>query len=387
MNRATAVALAFIVTTATLSVAAVGAGASAASPSQQTVGAQSDSDAYAGAYVAFEASGNALTDYRVDDDPVFENVSVAAQSDHQTEAGVGADVSLAAVTNLSGAGLEFDARSETRAEVSTEGSASINAHDTERGILTVDAGDEAQYVELELAGESEAEADGDRVVVESDERTGAFVVVGDGDVTVNEQGDVTADLESESTLVFRSYADGERDDDAEAQEELIADGTATAEVYVDERDGDRVADVATYGQGVAVETQSQSEDRLEMTVERARSEGTVVITSVSESALEAAESADDLEVTVDGEAAAEASSYSELEGGIGEEPRYMVSQSGEASAAADVLVAVDHFSEREVAIQDSGSDETGDDTADSVPGFGAIAALVAALVAAASRVR
>ncbi|MFC4439344.1 MULTISPECIES: hypothetical protein [Natrialbaceae] len=386
MNRVTAVALAFIVTTATLSVAAVGAGASAAS-SSQTVDAQSESDAYAGTYVTFEASGNALTDYRVDGEPVFENVSVDAQSDHQSEVGAGADVSLAAVTSLSGTGLQLDARSETRAEVSTDGSASINAHDTERGILTVHAGEESQYVELELAGESNAEADGDdRIVVESDDRTGVFVVGGDGDVTVNDQGDVTAELESESTLVFRSYGDGERDDDAQAQEELIADGTATAEVYVDERDGDRVADVATYGQDIAVETHEQSEERLEMTVERTRSEGTVVITSVSEGAIEAAETAEDLEVTIDGEAAAEASSFDELEGGIGEEPRYMVSQSGEASAAADVLVAVNHFSEREVAIQDDSSADAGDD-ADSVPGFGTLAALVAALVAAASRVR
>jgi len=64
-------------------------------------------------------------------------------------------------------------------------------------------------------------------------------------------------------------------------------------------------------------------------------------------AVAGAESADDLAVTVDGEAAAEASSYSELAGGIGsDESRYMVTQSSDASATADVLVAVNHFGAR-----------------------------------------
>jgi len=110
-------------------------------------------------------------------------------------------------------------------------------------------------------------------------------------------------------------------------------------------------------------------------------------------------------VTVDGEAAAEASSYSELAGGIGsDESRYMVTQSSDASATADVLVAVNHFSERDVAIQSAdGDDSDGDDGADgddsdggngddggdddSVPGFGAGAALVALLTGTAARIR
>ncbi|SEW12942.1 hypothetical protein [Natrinema salifodinae] len=386
MNRITAVVLAVLVTVATLPVAAVGAGASAASPSQQSDGS-ADAGAYAGTHVAFETSNDALVDYRVDGEQVFENVSVVSQSDHHSRAGLGADVALDAVVNLSGLGLELGAQSETRAEIETEGSASMAAHDSERGILTVDAGDEARYVEVDLADNVSAEADaehGDRVVVDSGERTGAFVVAGDGEVAVNENGDVTADLGNDATLVFRSYADGERDESAEEQERLIADGTATAEIYAEERAGERVVDVATYGQDIAIDAAEESQERLEMTVERAHGEGTVVIASVSEAAVDGAESAEDLAVTVDGEAAAEASSYSELEGGIGEEPRYMVTQSSDASATADVLVAIDHFSEREVAVQSADGDADGDD---SVPGFGAGAALVALLTGTAARLR
>ena len=394
MSRIAAVALAALVTMATLSVALVGGAAGAAQPSASNAttaqDATGESDAYVGTHVAFETSSNAIVDYRVNDEPVFENVTVAGQSDHQSRTEAGADTRLSAVVDLHGLGVELSSQTETRAELATEGSASIAAHDTERGILTVAAGEDAQYVELDLSEESNATAtdEGDRVLVQTENRTGALVVAGDGEVTVNDNGDVTADLGSESTLVFRSYDDGERDENAEEQERLIAEGTATAEVYADAADGERVVDVATYGHDTAVETSAEAEDRLEMTVERAESEGKVVIVSVSEAALEAVGSAEDLAVTVDGEAAAEASSYSELEGGIGEEPRYMVTQSSQADAAADVLVAVDHFSERSVAIQSADDGDDGNDADDdSVPGFGVGAALIAALVAIGARVR
>lgn len=386
MSRITAVALAALVTMATLSLAVVGGAAAATQPSESNAAASTDaeSSAYAGAHVAFDTSATSLVDYSVDGEPVFENVSVASQSDYHGQTGVDGSVALSAVIDVPGIGLELDTQTETRAQVESEGSASIAAHDTDRGILTVDAGGDEQYVELELAGESNADAseNGDRVIVDTDDRTGAIVVAGDGEVTVNEDGDVTADLEGDSTLVFRSYEDGERDDDAEEQESLIAQGTATAEVYADERDGERLADVATYGHDVAVDTTTEAEDRLEMTVERAESEGTVVIATVSEAALEAAGSADDLAVTVDGEVAAEASSYSELEGGIGEEPRYMVTQSADAEGAVDVLVCIDHFSEREVAVQRA---DDAEDTDDGLPGFGVGVALIAVLVAIAAR--
>ncbi|MCU4926257.1 hypothetical protein OB905_09715 [Halobacteria archaeon AArc-dxtr1] len=383
MSRLTALALTAVLTIATLSVAIVGAGAAATDPSTNaTTETAAESDGYAGAHVAFSASGDALTDYEIDGDRQFENVTVASQSDHHAEAGGG--LSLDAVANLSGLGLELAAESETRADVATEGSASIAAHDTDRGILTVDAGGESQYVEVALANESEAEADGDVVVVDSENRTGAFVVAGDGEVTVSDDGNVTADLDGDSTLVFRSYDDGERDDDAKEQEQLIADGTATAEIYVEERNGERVADVATYGHDVAVDAHGESEERVEMTVERAQHEGTIVITTVSEAAVEAAGSAEELVATVDGEVAAEASSQSDLEAAIGgEESAYMVQQSADGSA--DVLVAVNHFSERDVAVESA--DSGGDGGLDDVSGFGVGVTVLALLSAMGARLR
>ncbi|GAB3020453.1 hypothetical protein GCM10025298_04990 [Natronobiforma cellulositropha] len=370
-------------------VAVPGAGASTTAATQEN-----DSSAYAGTHVAFEASGNAVTDYRVGDEVVFERLAVESQSSHESAAGIGAGASLDAVANLEGAGLSLAAQTETRAEVDIEGSASLAAHDTDRGILTVHAGSESQYAEMSLGSEASASTDGDAVVVESESRSGTFLVVGEGEVTVTDEGTVTASLESESTLVFRSYADGERSDDDREQEALIANGTATAEVYADARDGAFVADIANYGEDIAVETAQESAHRLELTVERAQHEGTVVITSVSETAIE---NRDDLAVTVDGEAAVEVSSYSELEGAIGsDESRYMVQHASETSASADVLVAVNHFSERTVAMDSSGTENGGDGTgaddggsdddsgigdADETPGFGIVAALAAVLAA------
>ncbi|WP_092903572.1 hypothetical protein [Halostagnicola kamekurae] len=386
MSRRTAIALAVVVTTAMLTAAAVG-GAAGASTQETTQSSDAEGEAYAGTHVAFETSNTAVTNYSVGGETVFENVSVTSQSDHESEMGIGSSTGLSAVTNVSGLGLELSAQTDTRVEIASEGSATMSAHDTERGILTVDAGGESQYVEVALAEESNAtaESDGEAVVVESESRTGAFVVAGDGEVSVNDEGDVTADLGGDSTLVFRSYDDGERDEAAKTQERLIANGTATAEVYADEQDGERVADVATYGEDIAVETQAESEQRLEMTAERAQSEGTVIIASVSDAAVAGAESADDLEVTVDGEAAAEASSYSELEGAIGgDQSRYMVTQSGEADASADVLIAVNHFSERDVAVQSASAD--GGALGDTVPGFGVGVSVVTLLSAAAARV-
>ncbi|AHG00181.1 hypothetical protein HALLA_16615 [Halostagnicola larsenii XH-48] len=387
MYRITAIALAALLMTATLPAAAIG-GVAGAGPQESSQSMAADGDAYAGTHVAFETSNTAVTNYSVGGEAVFENVSVDSQSDHESETGIGSSSGLSAVTNVSGLGLTIDAQTETRVKIASEGSASMSAHDTERGILTVDAGSESQYVEATLAegANATAESDGNAVVVESENRSGAFVIAGDGEVDVNDEGDVTAELGSNSTLVFRSYDEGERDEAAKEQERLIANGTATAEVYADHRDGERVADVATYGEDIAVETKAESEERLEMTAERAQREGTVIIATVSETAIDGAESADDLEVTVDGEAAAEASSYSELEGAIGgDQSRYMVTQSGEADASADVLIAVNHFSERDVAVQPASAD--GGALGDSVPGFGVGVSVVTLVSAAAARVR
>lgn len=362
------------------------------------------SEAYTGTHVSFGTSANAVTDYTVDGETMLSTVQVQSASEAEGSGVVDAGASLSAVTSVEGAGVSMAAESETSATVDVDGSASMDAHDNGNGVLVVRAGGESQYVQAELdeGAEADAESDGRVTVTTADGVEGTFVVVGEGEVTVNDEGDVVAKLGEDGNLVFRAYPDGKSDDDEE-QERLIADGQAVGEVHVMAENGEAVADAVAYGSDTAIEAEQAAEGTVTVTVDRAAHEGQVVITTVSESVLDAK---DDLSVQVDGEAAAEASSYSELQGAIGsDQSKYLVRQSSAAEGSAQVLVAVNHFSERTITMSESdsgtatdghetpdadgdtsGSD--GDDTAtDGQPGFGVVAAVMALLAAAIIAIR
>lgn len=345
-----------------------------------TGGTQSGS-AYTGTYVSFGTESDAVTNYSVTGRTVVD--SVAVQSTEEAEAGGGlvADADLAAVTNFAGASVSLEARSETEAVVTTESGAEFRANDNDRGVLVVAPGSESQYVRANLSSGASAETDGEKrvVVTKGNATEGAFLVVGDGDVTVNEGGNVTAELESGSKLVYRQYAGG-RSESERAQERLVTSGQAAAEVYYGagasgsgsgSGAGNATVNVVRYDPATTVEVTERSANGLTMTVERAASEGTVVITSVSEGAVE---STDDLSVTVDGSAAARVDSYSELEGAIGSDrSAYTVRSASNARASSDVAVAVNHFSVREVSVQSNGSATAstgGDGTATAAGGSG-----------------
>lgn len=361
-----------------------------------TSGAQAEG--YAGTHTSFEASDNAVLDYAVDGETMMESVKVQSQSQAQSQSGIDVGTELSAVTDFTGAALSVDAKTETSATVTTDSGAQLQAHDNPRGILVVQSGDEAQYVSVNVSASSQTEIESDqRVVVTSEDGTkGTFIVVGDGEVTVNDQGNVTADLSENSQLVFRSYAD-DRDDEDQQQEQLIADGTAAAEVYVmqkTEGSSETVADVVQYGEDTTVEVTQQSEGTVKMTAERSEQQGKIIITSIPDAVIS---STDDIQVTVDGEAAAQASSYSDLESAAnnGETSKFLVRQQSSGDANADVLVALNHFSTREVTMEESSSDDSGSDgdttssdgsggdgenedqTSAQAPGFGIGVALVA----------
>jgi len=356
-------------------------------------GQSAEGEAYSGANVEFETTSNSVTNYTVGGDVLVDNVTV--QSSSEAESGLGADAGLEAMTGFSAAGLELTSTTRASATVSVESGAEMESHDNKNGVLQVESNGEDQVVHANLSSDAEAHSESDqRVVVERDDGTqGAFIVVGDGEVVVNDEGNVTADVESESELVYRQY-ESDRSDDDEDRERMIEEGTATAEVFVQENreDGEETAaDAVEYGHDTSVEVVAESQNQVEMNVERAESEGKVVLMSVSEAAFE---SADDLEVFVDGEAAARADSYSEVEQSVmdGDEPRYHVVQSSSAEATTDVAVGIDHFSERNVEMTsdgDSGTDGGEADTDGDGAGFGvlgALAALAAALMAVRNRV-
>jgi hypothetical protein len=385
--------------------------AASATPAAATAAPTDNQEAsgYAGAHVSFETSGDAITDYAVDGETVLSSVSVQSQSAAESSGRIGADASLSAVTNLDGSAVSIDSETSTSASLSFESGAEMEAHDNSKGIFLVEAGDESQYVSANLSSSAEAQNDGEKTVVVNHDSgaDGAFVVIGEGSVMVNDEGDVTADLAEGSALTYRSYADGRTEDD-EKKERLISNGKAAAEVTVSQAESggsDLSADVVEYSEDTTVTVTNKGAGTVEMTAERSSEQGRIVMTTVSEQAFESAE---DVQVAVDGEAAAEASAYSELESAIqnGEQSRYMVTQSASASASADVLVAVNQFSERTISMTEDGdgsdgssdgddSDSDGDGSPDSDdsngsgPGFtlglGLLAVLAGALVAARRR--
>ena len=379
---------------------------------------QAEGEAYSGTFVQFQTQENAVSEYAVDGSVVVE--SVTAQSASETDGGLGVDAGAGSSTVIDGSAVQVDSRADARASVAFESGAEMEATDNQRGVVRVTARDGAQVVQANASGDARAEGD-KRVVVSGDDGAqGAFIVVGEGNVTADGDGQVTASVEEGSQLVYRQY-NGERTEEDETQERLIQNGTATAEVYVhgaaesgSDAEG-QATSVVEYGQDTTVEVQERSESQVNMTVERTESQGTVLITTVSESAVQNAET---LEVYVDGEAAAQADSYSEVRAATqdGDRSRYLVRQDSSAEASTDVVVGVNHFSERRVSLQSAedggettateddsmdddgemtatedsstGDDDGGDGSDGDGAGFGVIAALVAlaaALLAVRSR--
>jgi hypothetical protein len=349
-------ALVLLVVTASVVPAATAVTAPAAT--QQTSG-----EAYSGTHVSFEVSNSAITDYAVDNETVLDSVKVQSQSDVENGGLVDVGAEISAVTRIEGAGLSVGAKTNTAASVRAGNGANLTAHDNGRGILVVESGNQSDYVVANLSSGADASAESDsQVEVTTESGTnGTFVVVGEGNVTVNDEGDVTATLGEDGRLAFRSYPDG-KDDGDDQQERLIADGEAAAEAYVMADGEEAVVDTVSYGENTTVETAESAEGEVSFAVNRTTHEGTVLLTSVSEEALNAS---DDLEVAVDGEAAVEAETYTQLKSAVGsDQSRYVVESAGGASAdaSADVLVAVKHFSERTVSMQsaDSTSETTSD---------------------------
>jgi len=158
--------------------------------------AAQDTKAYSGTNVTFETENGAVVDYAVDGQTMIDSIETQSQSRVESESSVEADASLSAVTEISGSGLSVDSTTQTSASVTAESGAKMTAHDNEHGILVIRPGEESQYVTANLSSSTAAEQESEsRVVVTREDGTkGAFIVVGDGEVTVNEAGNVSARL-------------------------------------------------------------------------------------------------------------------------------------------------------------------------------------------------
>jgi len=330
--------------------------------------------AYDGAHVSVGVESAAITDYSVDGRTYFDSIEVQSRTG-ASDAGV-ADIgsSLTGLTQLPGAGLSVASRSPAALALRSETGAALSVHDNEHGIVVIRANRGTQYVQMNVSENAEATYEGDsQVIVTTEERDDASVtVVGNGSLGINDEGNAVAELGPEGLLVVRSY-EGKRGSDDRKQESFIGDGVATGEVYVMDRSNGTVVDTVSYENETNLTASAGEEgEAVNVTVERSQRQGAVVFTSIDTS-LEDPNA--DVRVTVDGEPAALARTYAQLRSAAnnGPESRYKISPSTQGGAAADVAVAINHFSTREVAIRnvgtagENGTTGTGTGTATATP--------------------
>lgn len=344
-----------------LVVLATGASPAAAAAQVGLADTSQHGSAYTGTHVSFGTSDGGLVDYAVGGETLLQSVTV--QSKSEVDDGFGDfEMNLSTVTTIDGSAASVDGEAAVNATVAFGSGADMSVHDNSRGVFVLDAGGDPQYATVGLDGDSRAERESEgRVVVTSENGTqGALFVVGDGAVTVNDDGNVTAELGADAKLAFRSYPRG-RIGDGRQQEQLIADGAATAEVYVMRAEGESdefVADVVRYSEDTTVEVTEASEEVVRMTVNRPTDRGTVLVATLASDVVGPTQN---VQVTVDGAAAAEASSYDELASTIygGVNSTYRLRHRSSAEAGADVLVAVNRFSERQITMRSVGDPDTG----------------------------
>lgn len=307
-------------------------------------------ESYAGVHVEFEGESDALTNYTVDDRTYLASLQVQSKSTAEGDEGVQAGTSLANVTDLEGSDLSVREESATHLEFASESGATVAAHDNEYGILVVGSENGTQFVRANVTeGADTAYAGGAGVTVErEDGGLASFIVVGDGEVDITDDGNVAAEIDEDDRLVVRHYEQTRRTADRN-YEAMIVRGTTPAEVFVMERDGGHVVDVVTYDDGTTVDVEAADDAGLRMDVERDSPEGAIVLTSFESRSLA---DPDAVNVTVDGERARRARTYSQLRTAAtgGEEPWFMAIRRGEGTLTADVTVAVEGFSTRSIAV-------------------------------------
>jgi PGF-CTERM protein len=364
---------------ATMLVASAGIAVFPASAAEQrnvSATQQGGASAQSGAFVSFETTDNAVVDYSVNGETVVANVTVQSASEAQSGGGLGGDVVLGSDSNLSAAGLNVatSLTASGAAEITTDSGAAIEAHDNRRGVLVVRPSEGSQVTQMNVSADASAEQASDqRAVITTDDGTQATVIAtGDGNVTLTEDGSVRAATGGDGVVVYRQY-ESDRSESDRAEERMIANGTAAAEVYVQQAadagaDGEETTtNVVEYGQDTTVDVTERSTTRVNATVERARSEGRVAIVTVADEAFESVENA---EVYVDGEAAVQAESYSEVRSAAdgGDSSAYLIEGSSNAEATTDVVVGINHFSARDLSLVSADGSDGSDTTTDSSDG-------------------
>jgi len=333
--------------------------------------AAADEHEYDGKHVSFDIKPNGIAEYSVNNETLFSSVKTRAASEPAVDVGAGVDAS--AIAGFEGAGIEATSTTTAAARFRTENGAQVAAHDTERGHLTIHATEQRTLVQINMSDPVGTTPEGSVIVVGGATQVGSVFVVGEGNLSITEEGNIVADLPRGSGLVFRSNGDNRTTQD-QATERLIERGSAAGEVYVSQRNGEVVADTVQYDTDISVEVAQYEDGFVEVGVNRTTEQGTIVIMEVSKKLIE---DPGDTAVRVSGTKATRVDTHAELRRSLGKgEPTYKVSRATTGQANAAILVAIDSFSGQTVIIE-----ERQESTAveESTPGFGVSVALLAML--------
>lgn len=310
-------------------------------------------------HLSFKTTQDALVDYKVDGQTVFSSISVGSKSETESRSGgtIGVGMDLGSITNIVKSSVSIQSKTNTNAILTTESGAHIKAHDNTHGILVVTPGEDSQIASINVSSSTTVQKENNKKVIITKENgdQGIFLVVGDGQATVNNNGNITADLASNSKLVFRDY-NGKRDRQDKQKEQLITNQQAAAEVYIDHTNDQYRSDIVQYSDDTKIEVKKKTSGQINMTADRTQSQGKIILTSVSQQAIDAT---NQIDVIVDGELATQAQSYNELQTAIkqGSNSKYLVRQKSDTKATTDVAIAVNHFSTRQITIEEQDHQE------------------------------
>lgn len=362
----------------------------AAVPAAST--AQTGGEATTGTHISFGVADNAVTGYTVGGTEMFSSFRMQSQSSAVEDGLVESGFDVTSLVNINAAGLsvESETTAATTLNVDAGPGAHVTAHDNGHGTFMVAPGQNGQAAIVNVSSNTEVSVDGDTATVTADNGAeGTFMLVGTGgEIDTNEDGNIAVTLGANADLVFKAYPDGKSDAEAE-QEDLISNGIVGAEVHVMEQDGERVVDTALYNGFLSGYGTEETDNGTNFTFGSVQGTGTVVVTHVSEASVGSLSSVEAYVNSSSGEETVpvEADSATEAIDGIGDyvgtsSSAYYTVPPAEGSASTDVVVAINHFSNRTVAMgQNVGPSDTSG--SGGVPGFGAPAAVVALLALAA----
>jgi len=356
--------------------------------------AQTGGEVTTGTNISFGVADNAVTEYTVGGTEMFASIRAQSESSAVEEGLIEADIDeISAIANVNGAGLSVNAETavSTTIDVGTSPGAKLTTHDNSHGTLTMTPGQDTQVAIVNVSSNTEVSVEDEEMatVTADNGAEGSFILSGSGgELARNDDGNLVLRLSPNSDLVFKAYPDGKSAAE-DQQESLIADGIIGAEVHVMERDGETLYDAATYSTFVNYHGSEKTANGTNLTFGSPQGTGTVVVANVNEAAVGSLSS---MEVYVNSSSGEETvavdqpnatAALDEIDGYISTSSSgYYVVPPAEGSTSTDVLVGINHFTNRTVAMgQNVGPSDTS--SSGGVPGFGVPVALAALLALAA----